>query len=148
MDDQVQVPAISIGRCLLTKCDLWVSEEFPANEIGVNTNISMADLSPTNDGKPTSYATLTTKVEYVDKDAAATKRASVSVELRAVVIADSAEQAIGPEAKRAACAMMYPQAQAYISMLAGSSPIAHTGIPMPDPDAVSRALAGITKTNE
>lgn len=141
MSEQVPITSeLSVDECRLMECGMWVNEEYPHGELDVNMKIELSDATPLSRpgaDVPASSVTFRVHVDYSDQDGARIPRARMDLKLRGVVVGSGPDvDVLGKEARRVAASVLYPQAQAYMAIIAGTSPMGVPRLPTLSPDSV------------
>ena len=139
------VPTMTVEECRLMECSMWVNEENPSGELDINMKMELSDATPFTGAPsdhPMSLVYFKEHVDYSDVGGSKTPRARMEVRLRSIVSGASTDvDVLGAEAKRVAALVMYPQAQAYMAAMAGTSPMGMPRLPSLDPNEVASSLA-------
>ncbi len=140
---QEYVSGTKVEAVRVVECSLWVSPDGPGEAMSSEASIEMGRLVPLPvpaDGIAVYSTTVGITAQLVDADGVGTPRARASVRLagNVAVSADGADPA--HSAKVAAAGTMYPQAQAYLAMLASMAQVAGFSTPVVEPEALVRAI--------
>ena len=139
------ISKVRVESVRVAECSVWTSPDGPGTNMAVEVNVEIGQLLPTPspaDGQVGYVARVGVVAQLVDGDGPA-PRARVSVTLEGAVSAPADEENPERAAKVAVAGVLYPQAQAYISMLAAMAQIGGITMPGVDPEALVSAADAI-----
>lgn len=142
--DGVISSSVNVEASHIMECTLWVNEAQPVGEQDATMRIDASNPVPVAwpaEGTSAFAVSLSIAAEFCDVDGAKTPRAKLGIKVRGTVsYADGAVSDISAEGRRLAVSVLYPQAQAYLTMLTGASPMGSPRLPTLDSSAVMKAL--------
>lgn len=133
----------------LAECSVWTNPDGPGVSMSAEANVEMGQLSQVpadSDGWLSYAASVGITVQLVDEDGSM-PRARASVKLVGVVSVPADEADPAHAAKVAAAASMYPQAQAYVSMLSSMAQVGTMPTPVIDPEGLVSAVDSLVAAN-
>ena len=145
MESDSILAGLSVENVRVVECSMWTNPEGPAGPLDLNMNIETQGdgvFREAENGKRKARVCLRVRASYDDTDGPEVPRARYSISIFGDVLAPGFKPGEEPGAqvvRAAAVSSLYPQAQAYISMLAGLSPMGPILLPSVDPNAVASA---------
>lgn len=135
MSDGQFFSKVQVDSVRVVECGLWTNQEPPSGSMRADTNIDMSEPVVQRNqatGQTFSPMTLGITISFSDEPPSLVPRARVNVKLVGRVISDG--DLSDHDIRIAVVSNMYPQAQAYISVLGGFAQMNSIVIPTADPE--------------